>query len=99
MSPRIVNGEHTGTRRSHQDDAHLLSNRLGLDLVAEAALQLLNTSLQLSDSVLQAVDDLVRNGSHCDVKRGEGKENASKKVSGKGTGGEGGGKRGEKWQE
>ena len=77
--PRIVNGKHTGTRRSHQDDAHLLSNRLRLDLVAEAAFQLLNTSLQLSDSVLQAVDDLVRNGSHCDVRRGEEKENASRK--------------------
>lgn len=56
----------TGTRGAHQDDAHLLGDRLGLVAIDEAALQVDNPGLELVDGVLQTGDNIFCDGSHCD---------------------------------
>lgn len=45
----------TGTWGAHQDEAHLLSNGLGLvGSIGDTFFQVLHSSFQLSDDVLQA---------------------------------------------
>lgn len=57
----------TGTRRSHQNDAHLLGQRLGLlAAIDQTLLQLNNLGLELADGVLQTGNGLIGNRSHCD---------------------------------
>ena len=65
---RLFNS-HTCTGRTHQNDAHLLSDGLGLSAIGETALELGHLSLQLVNGVLQAGNGLFGDGSHCRLER------------------------------
>lgn len=59
-------GAFPGARRTHENEAHLLGQRLGFRTMAQATFQIGDFSFQFSDLVLQTVDNFLCDRSHCE---------------------------------